>query len=100
MSEEEDYKKSADFAIREMQRLIDTLENGLENWSNSQYSDTDIGKDICATLQEQIKEAKEEIKAYEQYKATGVYITRKARKVLQESSRENKQRNNEEGEER
>lgn len=100
MSEEEDYKKSADIAIRGMQRLIDTLENGLENWSNSQYSDNDIGKDVCATLQEQIKEAKEEIKAYEQYKATGVYITRKARKVLQESSKENNQRNNEEEEER
>ena len=37
------------------------------------------------TLQEQMKEAKEEKKLY---KATGVYITRKARKVLQEYSRE------------
>ena len=44
--------------------------------------------------------SEEEIKAYEQYKATGVYITIKARKVLQESSKENNQRNNEEGEER
>ena len=42
--------------------------------------------------------SEEEIKAYEQYKATGVYITRKARKVLQESSRENKQKNNAERE--
>ena len=97
---EEDYKKKADIAIRGMQRLIEVLSTSLENWSNSQYSDTDIGKDVCATLKEQIEVAKEEIKAYEQYKATGVYITRKARKVLQESSRENKQRNNEEGEER
>ncbi len=70
--------------------MIEVLSTSLENWSNSQYSDTDIGKDVCATLQEQIKEAKEEIKAYEEYKATGAYITRKARKVLQESSRENK----------
>ena len=70
--------------------MIEVLSTSLENWSNSQYSDTDIGKDVCATLQEQIKEAKEEIKAYEYYKATGAYITRRARKVLQESSRENK----------
>lgn len=70
--------------------MIEVLSTSLENWSNSQYSDTDIGKDVCATLQEQIKEAKEEIKAYEEYKATGAYITRKVRKVLQESSRENK----------
>ena len=70
--------------------MIEVLSTSLENWSNSQYSDTDIGKDVCATLQEQIKEAKEEIKAYEEYKATGAYITRRARKVLQESSRENK----------
>ena len=97
---EENYKKKADIAIRGMQRLIEVLNTSLENWSNSQYSDTDIGKDVCTTLQEQIEVAKEEIKAYEQYKETGVYITRKARKALKELSREKKQRDDEEMEER
>lgn len=87
MNEEKDYQKIADFAIIEVQRLIEQLESIIKNWSNSQYCDTKMGQDVIKTCQEQIKEAEGEIEAYKQYKATGVWVTRKARKLLQKNER-------------
>ena len=81
--EEEDYKKKIDVAIYGMQRLIETLEELLEKWSNNDYSNTEIGQNMIKALKEQIQEAKDEKQAYEQYKNTGVLITRYARKLLQ-----------------
>lgn len=84
---EEDYKRKADIAIYGMQRLIETLEDMLKKWLDSQYADTDIGQDMIQTLEEQIKEAKAEKEAYEQYKVTGVFIARQARKLLQDKQK-------------
>ena len=88
MSEEKDYQKIADFAIIGAQRLIEQLESIIENWSNSQYCDTKMGQDVIKTCQEQIREAEEEIEAYKEYKVTGVWVSRKARKLLQKIKEE------------
>lgn len=44
---------------------------------------------MIQTLEEQIKEVKAEKEAYEQYKVTGVFITRQARKLLQNKQKHN-----------
>lgn len=95
---EEDYKRKADIAIYGMQQLIETLEGILEKWSDSQYADTDIGLDMIQTLKEQIKEAKDEKKAYEQYKVTGVFIARQARRLLQNKQDQKLEKNRDEEE--
>ena len=83
--QDNDYKKSADVAIRNLQKLLEFHRTSLKHWKDSEYCDTEIGREMIETFQDSIKEVQSEIQAYEQYKATGVFISRQARVMLQKA---------------
>ena len=77
-----DNKKAADIAIQHLQRLMQFHKETIERWKNSEYCDNDIAKDIKEGSEKSIKEIEEEIAALEQYKATGVFVSRQAREMM------------------
>lgn len=87
----EEYKERADVAIKSIELLIGVYEQGLKHWQNSEYRDTDVGQDMIETFNDCIREAKEEIEAYEQYKQTGVFISRQAREMLRKAKESREQ---------
>ncbi len=94
-----DNKKVADIAIQHLQRLMQFHKETIEKWQNSEYCDNDIAKDIIEGCKKSIAEIEEEIAAYEQYKATGVFISRQAREMLKNAKKERKVSKNRQEEE-
>ncbi|MBQ8043336.1 MAG: hypothetical protein IJ272_04205 [Clostridia bacterium] len=84
-------KERADIAIKSIEILLEVYRKGLEHWQNSKYCDTDVGQEMIATFNDCIAEAQEEIQAYEQYKETGVFISRQAREILRKAKESKEQ---------
>lgn len=80
--EENSCEKVTNIAIENLKRLLEFHEVSLKRWENSEYCYTDIGREMIGTFQRLIQEIQGEIDACEQYKESGVFVTRQAREML------------------
>ncbi|MCI9247514.1 MAG: hypothetical protein HFJ30_10570 [Clostridia bacterium] len=80
--QENDDKKGASIAIENLKKLLEFHQISLERWENSEYCYTDVGREMIQTFHRLIQETQAEIEAYEQYKNSGVFVTRQAREML------------------
>ena len=71
-----------DFAIEKLIELKNTLQSIVDKWENSEYSETEFGQDMINGTKKNIEEVEDEIKAWQEYKRTGVFISRKARNAM------------------
>lgn len=80
--EENSCKKVANIAIENLKKLLEFHQISLERWENSEYCYTDVGREMIETFQRLIQEIQGEIAACEQYKESGVFVTRQGRELL------------------
>ena len=76
MEEPKEHQVRAYFAIKSLERLLLQNRTMLEEWENSEYCYTEVGKEIIQTLKNIIKEIQEELEVCVQYSTTGVWVSR------------------------